>query len=146
MVINYPTPEFKIKTEGGKEFIFDSLRKKWILLTPEEWVRQNFLQYLLQEKKYPASLIAVEKEIKLGELNKRFDILVYNASHQPWMMVECKAMDIKLDESVLNQLLRYNLSIPVRYLIITNGTQCMGWLRNNEMTLQPLTEIPVFGA
>ena len=87
----------------------------------------------------------MEKEIKLGELNKRFDILVYNASHQPWMMVECKAMDIKLDESVLNQLLRYNISIPVRYLIITNGTECKGWLRNTADALQQLSELPVFG-
>jgi hypothetical protein len=145
MIINYPTPAFKLKKEGEKEFIFDSFRKKWILLTPEEWVRQNFLQYLLQEKKYPASLIAIEKEIKLGELNKRFDILIYDNHHQPWMMIECKAMDINLDESILQQLLRYNLSVPVRYLIITNGTNCMGWLRNNDVDLQLLAELPLFG-
>ena len=84
LIINYPEPEFRLKKEGSKEFIFDILRKQWLQLTPEEWVRQNFIQYLVKEKKYPASLIAVEKEIQLGELKKRFDILVYNKDHQPW--------------------------------------------------------------
>ena len=77
LVINYPEPNFRIKTEDGKEYIFDSFRKKWLLLTPEEWVRQNFVQYLTQVMHYPASLVALEKEIWLGELKKRFDILVY---------------------------------------------------------------------
>ena len=89
MIINYPEPAFRIKTGNGKDFIFDLLRKKWVVLTPEEWVRQNFIQYLLQVKNYSAALIAIEKEIKLGELKKRFDILVYDSKHQPWMMIEC---------------------------------------------------------
>lgn len=76
MIINFPEPGFRIKKEEGREYIFDALRKKWVALTPEEWVRQNFVQYLLQVKNYPASLIALEKEIKLGELKKRFDILI----------------------------------------------------------------------
>jgi len=139
--IKYPDPAFRIKEEAGKEFIFDALRKKWILLTPEEWVRQNFVQYLLQEKKYPASLLALEKEIRLGELKKRFDILVYDTDHQPWMMVECKAGNIKLDEKVLEQILRYNISVPVRYLIITNGSDCFGWIRKDG-TLNLVAKIP----
>ena len=130
MNINYPAPDFRIKKEGEKEFIFDSLRRKWLALTPEEWVRQNFLQYLLQVKKYPATLIALEKEIRLGELRKRFDILIYDTHHQPWMMIECKAAIIKLDEKVLEQILRYNISVPVSYLIVTNGSESMGWVRN----------------
>lgn len=142
--INYPEPGFRIKEEDGKEFIFDSLRKKWIVLTPEEWVRQNFVQYLLQVKKYPASLIAIEKEIKLGELKKRFDILVYDKKHQPWMMIECKAAVIKLDEKVLEQVLRYNISVPVKYLIVTNGSQCLVWIRHIGK-LDLITEIPVHG-
>jgi hypothetical protein len=82
LVINYPKPEFLIKQEGGKEIIFDPLRKRWLMLTPEEWVRQNFVQYLVREKKYPAALIAMEKMIKLGELRKRFDILVFDRNHR----------------------------------------------------------------
>lgn len=98
-------------------------------MTPEEWVRQNFVQYLLQEKKYPVSLIALEKEIQLGELRKRFDILVYDTKYQPWMLVECKATNVPLNDAVLEQVLRYNASVPVHYLILTNGTSCIGFLK-----------------
>ncbi|HMF73241.1 MAG TPA: type I restriction enzyme HsdR N-terminal domain-containing protein, partial [Flavitalea sp.] len=98
--IMYPPYSYKIKEEEGKELIFDASRKIWIRLTPEEWVRQNFLQYLQQIMNYPGSLIAVEKELFLGELTKRFDILVYDRNHLPWMMVECKSMGVQLDESV----------------------------------------------
>lgn len=139
--INFPEPDFKIKKENGGEFIFDTLRKKWVILTPEEWVRQNFLRYLLVEKGYPSTLIAVEKEIKLGELKKRFDILVYNRSHQPWMMVECKARNITLDEKVLHQLIRYNISIPVEYLVITNGSTTYAWHRKKD-GMQLVKELP----
>src|SRR4051794_39421507 len=96
--IDYPKHPYKIREEAGKEIIFDELRKLWVRLTPEEWVRQNLLQYLLQVKKYPSALIAIEKEMQLGELKKRFDILVYDASHKPWMMIECKAMEVQLNE------------------------------------------------
>ena len=101
IIINYPEQDFRIKKEEGKESIFDKLRKKWIILTPEEWVRQNFIKYLIEDKKYPSSLIATEKELRLGELKKRFDILVYDKNHKPWLMVECKSMEVKLDEAVL---------------------------------------------
>lgn len=121
--------------------LFDPLRKKWIVLTPEEWVRQNFVQFLIQEKKYPSALVAVEKEIRLGELKKRFDILVYDTTHQPWMIVECKAAAIALTEEVLQQALRYNISVPVRYLLITNGHTCMGWSKE-EGRLIALEEMP----
>ena len=86
--IQYPKFDFRIKKEDGKEWIFDEFRKQWVRLTPEEWVRQNILQYLVQVKKYPASLIAIEKEITLGELRKRFDILIYRDA-KPWMIIEC---------------------------------------------------------
>jgi len=141
LVIDYPKPEFRIKKEGKKEFIFDSLRKKWLLLTPEEWVRQNFIQYLIRVKDYPSSLIALEKEIQLGELRKRFDILVYNATHQPWMMIECKGPDIKLNDAVLQQILRYNISVPVSLIIITNGKLTYGW-QKMRIDLELINEIP----
>jgi len=122
--IEYPPYQPKIKAEAGKEFIFDEVRKKWVMLTPEEWVRQNFLQYLVQVKRYPASLIAVEKEIELAELKKRFDIVVYDSRHQPFMIVECKEMSVSLDKKVLDQVLRYNISLQVPNLVITNGSYC----------------------
>jgi hypothetical protein len=141
IAVQYPQPDFRIKKENGKDLIFDALRKKWLVLTPEEWVRQNFVQYLLQVKNYASSLIAVEKEIKLGELKKRFDILVYNNHHQPWMMIECKAAEIKLDEKVLEQILRYNISLPVEYMVITNGEMTYAWQRKNN-SLDLIDEIP----
>ncbi|MBE7174507.1 MAG: type I restriction enzyme HsdR N-terminal domain-containing protein [Williamsia sp.] len=142
--IAYPAYPFRIKNREGKESIFDETRKRWTRLTPEEWVRQNFLQYLIQVKRYPSSLIAVEKEITLGELTKRFDILVYNSLHQPWMMVECKAMTVPLNEKVLEQLLRYNLSIPVSFLVITNGSYVAGWQRS-QSGIEVLGELPELG-
>jgi len=129
--IDYPPHDFRIRKEPEADFIFDELRKRWVRLTPEEWVRQNFLQYLSRVKKYPLSLIAVEKEIMLGELKKRFDILVYDQQHRPWMMIECKAMEVELSEEVLQQVLRYSITIPAPYLIITNGSYCAGWRKVN---------------
>ena len=125
--IEYPAYEPKIKEAAGKELIFDETRKKWVSLTPEEWVRQNFLQYLIQVKKYPASLIAVEKEIAVADTKKRFDIVVYDKNHKPFMIIECKEMNVALDEKTLEQALRYNINLQVKYIIITNGSYCFGF-------------------
>ena len=141
----YPPYSFKIKGEQGREVIFDGSRNLWVRLTPEEWVRQNFLQYLLQEMHYPASLTAVEKELQLGELKKRFDILVYNQQHQPWMMIECKSMDVQLDEKVLAQILRYHIAIPVPFLVITNGSYCAAF-EKIDGTLREMDALPLFGS
>ncbi len=140
--VTYPAYNFKIKAEAGKEIIFDEIRKQWVKLTPEEWVRQNTIQYLLQSLHYPASLIAVEKELKLGELKKRFDILVYNQHHQPWLMIECKAADIALTENVLQQVLRYNMALPVMYFFISNGESIFGW--EVKSGCQIITDFPEF--
>lgn len=140
--IEYPTYQPKINKDKDKEFIFDEIRKRWVMLTPEEWVRQNFLQYLVQVKQYPASLIAVEREIRLGELKKRFDIVVFDRDLKPWMIIECKEMNVALDNTVLEQVLRYNQSMQVPYLVITNGSYCMGMkIENGKM--YEITEFPV---
>ncbi|HEV8286326.1 MAG TPA: type I restriction enzyme HsdR N-terminal domain-containing protein [Chitinophagaceae bacterium] len=125
--INYPEPVFRLKKENNVEFIFDTIRKQWLVLNEEEWVRQNFIQYLIQTLHYPAAFIALEKEIMLGELKKRFDVLVYDQNHHPWMMIECKATAINLNDDALQQVLRYNISVPVSFLIITNGHYTYGW-------------------
>src|SRR5215217_2599749 len=127
IAVRYPQPAFKLEERNGQRFIFDGIRKKWLLLTDEEWVRQNFVAYLINEMKYPATLIALEKSLELNGLKKRFDILVYDAAHQPWMLVECKAPQVVLNEAVLQQVLRYNISIPVPFIVITNGTLTFGW-------------------
>ena len=141
--VKYPEPEFRMKSERENTFIFDTLRKTWLLLTEEEWVRQNFVQYLIQIAHYPSSYIALEKEITLNELKKRFDILIYNKEFQPWMLIECKARDVQLSEDVLQQVLRYNISVPVEYIIITNGNSTIGWKKEGG-GLQIIEELPLF--
>lgn len=143
LVINYPEPDFRIRKENEKDFLFDSLRKKWLLITPEEWVRQNFVQYLTRVMNYPSSLIALEKEIMLGDLKKRFDILVYSQVHKPWMIVECKSTEIKLSDETLHQALRYNISVPAEYLVITNGHYSFGW-QKKEGQLQSIDQLPAW--
>ena len=124
--VHFPKPDFKIRTSEGKEQIFDPIRKRWVRLTNEEWVRQNFIQYLIKEKNYPAALISVEKEIVLGELKKRYDIAVYNCA-KPWLLAECKEPDVPLSEKTLHQTLRYNANVQAAYLVITNGKQTFAW-------------------
>ncbi|MFT3945626.1 MAG: type I restriction enzyme HsdR N-terminal domain-containing protein [Agriterribacter sp.] len=139
--IKYPEYNYKIELKDNREVIFDIVRRLWVNLTPEEWVRQNFLQYLIQVKRYPPSLISVEKEIYLGELKKRCDIVIYNRNGEPYIMVECKAMDVELSTKTVEQVLRYNISIPVNHLVITNGSYCFAFERANEK-FSELKDIP----
>lgn len=143
IVVQFPPPQFRMKKEGEKAFVFDEIRKRWLLLTEEEWVRQNFVAYMQAELQYPSSLIALEKGLMLNGLKKRFDILVYDTKHKPWLMVECKAPSVALNEDVLQQALRYNMSVPVNYIIITNGKQTMGW-EKSEGAMKLLDALPVF--
>jgi hypothetical protein len=129
--IEFPKQQIKIEQREGVNEIFDIIRKKWLVLSPEEWVRQNILQYLLFTKNYPASLIAIEKEIKLGELKKRCDIVVYNRQAKPWMIVECKEMNVPLSEKTMEQILRYHITLPAKYLLITNGSYSFGFLKKD---------------
>jgi hypothetical protein len=140
--IEYPPFNFRIKKEDEKEWIFDEVRKQWVRLTPEEWVRQNILQYLLQVKKYPASLIAIEKEIALSDLRKRFDILVYRDA-KPWMIIECKEMNVPLGEATIRQILNYNITIQADYIVITNGTDHRGFHLANG-SAEAILELPEF--
>jgi hypothetical protein len=125
--INFPKKQPKLRDNEGIRQIFDPVRKKWLLLTPEEWVRQNIICFLRLEKEISSSLISVEKEIKLGELKKRYDIVVYDRQTLPWMIIECKEMNVMLSEKTMDQILRYHISIPAKYLIITNGSHCFGF-------------------
>jgi len=123
--INYPEYPFKIHKEAGKDQIFDPLRKSWVVLTPEEWVRQNFIQYLIQVKNYPSTLIAIEKTIQLGELKKRFDIIVYK-NDSPWLLIECKEANVPITEKTLEQILQYQQVVEADYLVMTNGHTTYG--------------------
>ena len=121
--LNLPQYPIKIKEEEGKHFIFDSIRKKYLVLTPEEWVRQNFVKYLIQEKAYPASLIAIEKGLKLNELQKRADAVIYNNNGLPIVLIEFKAPSIKITQDTFEQIGRYNSIFKVPYLIVSNGLE-----------------------
>ena len=115
-------PQFKIKEEEGKQFIFDANRKKYVVLTAEEWVRQHVLHYLMNELHYPLPVISVERQIRVGSRSRRYDIVVYKES-VPWLIVECKREEEVLNDKVLSQLLAYNSTLNVSYLTITNGKQ-----------------------
>jgi hypothetical protein len=119
--LNLPTYPFKIKSSENKYFIFDIVRKKYMVLTPEEWVRQHMIHYLIVAKNYPISLIAVEKKVTVNKLTKRTDILVFNSKGTPHIIVECKAPSIKITQDAFDQIARYNLKLEANYLIVTNG-------------------------
>lgn len=121
--LNLPQFDFRMKTDEGKHFIFDLIRKKFILLTPEEWVRQNFIQFLVQHKKYPQSLMAVEKQINLNNKLFRFDLVGYNRNGQPFMIAEFKAPGVKISQNAFDQVVRYNMTLKVRLVVVSNGLQ-----------------------
>lgn len=140
--IAYPPHQFKIKTIKEKEYIFDECRKNWVILTPEEWVRQNFIQYLIQNKKYPQSCIAVEREIHIGDVKKRFDIVVFKQA-KPWMIIECKEGNVNLTEKALTQILNYNIALQVDFLTITNGHSTFA-VQIKDRLFNWLHELPIY--
>ena len=121
--LNLPAYNFKFKTVNQKTQIFDSIRKKYIALTPEEWVRQNFICFLVEEKKYPASLIAVESGLKYLSQKKRTDIVIYSNLGKPIVIVECKAPEVAIKEETFEQISRYNSTLKIDLGIVTNGIQ-----------------------
>ncbi len=137
LALKYPLFNTKLKKQKGQTYIFDEVRKKWLLLTPEEWVRQHLIHYLILEKKYPVSLISIEKEIILNELKKRYDIVIYNKQLVPVVVIECKAPYIELDKTVVEQALRYNLIIKAKYLMISNGVSDVTFNSLNQVVMLP---------
>ncbi|MEN8704474.1 MAG: type I restriction enzyme HsdR N-terminal domain-containing protein [Polaribacter sp.] len=121
--LNLPNINYKVKNSENKVLIFDNLRKKYLVLTPEEWVRQHFIHYLIDEKRYPVSLIALEKQLVINNRKKRTDILIFNKNGKPEIIVECKAPSIKITQDTFDQIARYNLKLKANYLIVTNGMQ-----------------------
>ncbi len=112
----------RITTRNNKEYIYDIIRKKEVVLTPEEWVRQQIIHYLIDKKGYPASLFSVEKQIKIGSLKKRYDLVIYKGA-TPWLIIECKAEDEKLNTNTIQQVLAYNSQLNASYLVLTNGKE-----------------------
>ena len=140
-----PKYSFRFKNSENKVSIFDSIRKKFILLTPEEWVRQHVVEFLLNEKKYSKSLINVEKVVKVNGMNKRYDVIVFNSDGSIFLLIECKAPEVKIDQKTFDQIARYNLILNAQYLMVTNGLNhyfCEMDFENEKYTF--LKELPEF--
>jgi hypothetical protein len=119
--LNLPEFNIKVRKQDGKVWIFDVIRKKYIVLTPEEWVRQHFIHYLINEFNYPKSLFRIEGSLTYNKLQKRSDILIHTRTGKPWMLIECKAPNIKLTQKAFNQVSVYNMTIGAKYVAVTNG-------------------------
>jgi len=119
--LKFPVYSFRFKSSENKTLIFDEIRKKFIILTPEEWVRQHVLRFLISEKKYPKSLINVEKQLKVKDTIKRYDVVIYNRDGSIFLIVECKAPSIPITQQTFDQIARYNLVANATYLMVTNG-------------------------
>ncbi|MDH6311800.1 putative type IV restriction endonuclease [Parabacteroides sp. PFB2-10] len=121
LALNLPTYAFKVTEREGKKLIFDEIRNKYVALTPEEWVRQHFVQYLISEKGYPKNLVGNEIGIKVHRTSKRCDTVVYDRFLAPLMVLEYKAPTVEITPAVFDQIVRYNMTLQVRYLIVSNG-------------------------
>jgi hypothetical protein len=143
--LNFPTFTFRFKNSENKVAIFDEIRKKFIILTPEEWVRQHVVQFLLLFKNYPKSYINVEKLIKINDLNKRYDIVVYQPNGELFLLIECKAPEVKITQQTFDQIARYNLVLKAKYLMVSNGLNhyfCQMDFENEKYVF--LNELPEF--
>jgi hypothetical protein len=143
--LNLPSFEFSVKRDGDRMLIFDSLRKRHVVLTPEEWVRQHFIHYIIRHCKYPRSLIRVEGGLIFNTLQKRSDIVVFDRTGSPWMVIECKAPDLKLSERAVLQATTYNHTLRARYVVVTNGMShicCeIDWANSQSVVV---TDMPEF--
>lgn len=147
MEIRFSKYDFNITSEAAQQFIFDIIRKKNVVLTPEEWVRQHIVHYLINDYGFPKSLISLEKQLVLNELSKRTDIVLYNHNGAPLLIVECKAPEVRITQKTFDQIARYNLKLKVPYLWVTNGKTniaCSVDLEKGKVTfLDQLPELSV---
>lgn len=145
--LNLPNYPFQFKEEDKKTKIFDEIRGEYLVLTPEEWVRQHLVKYLIEEKQFPKGLIALEKGLKLHGMQKRMDVLVYNRSGQPLLIAECKAPNIKIDQAVFEQIGRYNIRMKLPYLLVSNGLEhYCAKIDFSDSKIEFLNEIPNYEA
>ncbi len=119
--LNFPAYQFRFKNSENKVAIFDEIRKKFVILTPEEWVRQHVVRFLIEEMKYPKSYINVEKIIRLNGLTKRYDVVVFQPDGKLFLLIECKSVDVMISQQTFDQIARYNLALESQFLMVTNG-------------------------
>ena len=143
-LLNLPDADLRIKETGENRHVFDVVRRQFVTLTPEEWVRQHFLHFIIRDKHYPASLIGVEMLVKVNNLSQRADLVVYSREGKPWMIIECKAPAVQMDENVFYQAARYNLPLQVQYFVVTNGLEhyCLHFNGSGFDYLEDLPEYP----
>nr|WP_262496150.1 type I restriction enzyme HsdR N-terminal domain-containing protein [Confluentibacter lentus] len=144
--LNFPKFSFRFKNSENKISIFDVIRKKFVVLQPEEWVRQHCVHYLINEKKYPISLINVEKELKINNLSKRYDIVVFNTDGSILIIIECKSPNVAINQATFDQIAKYNLTLNATYLMVTNGLNhyyCQMDFENERYNF--LRDIPNYG-
>jgi hypothetical protein len=145
--LNFPEYTFRYKKNAkGQLLIFDDIRKKFLVLTPEEWVRQNLIAFLLYKKKYPKSLVAVEKSLQLNNTNKRSDIRIYDTNKNLILLAECKAHLVNLDHKSIEQVLRYEISQHSKLIIVSNGLQFICLKKNDEGKFIVINEIPEYNS
>ena len=143
--LNLPKVALKTKSVEGTIQVFDVIRKKYFVLTPEEWVRQHFIHYLNNEKNYPMGLMGVEKMVKYNALKTRADILLYTTKGKAKMIVECKAPNVKITQDTFNQIAKYNFKLKVQFLVVTNGMQHFCCKMDYEKNINCfLEEVPAF--
>lgn len=143
--LNLPEAELLLRKRGESTQIYDAFRKRWVSLSPEEWVRQHFLHFLVDTHHYPINRIAVEFSLSVYGMKKRADIVVFNSAMQPWMLVECKHAEIPLTQSVFDQAAHYNLTLKVPYLAITNGMALLAaCIEGNEIRM--LDRLPLLSS
>jgi type I site-specific restriction endonuclease len=144
-LLNFPTYDFRLREKDSRPEIYDEVRKKWVSLTPEEWVRQHVMKWIIDEKKYPASLLAVEKSITVNGLTKRCDIVAFDKSGLPVLIIECKAHDVEISQNVFDQAARYNLTLNVNLFLLTNGLRHFCCVADHEkQSYNFLKELPPF--
>lgn len=140
-ILNLPSFQTKIKEENGKLMILDYLRKKYLVLTPEEWVRQHWINYLIEGMSYPKGLFSLEKGLKYNQLSKRTDLVVFDREGEAFLLIECKAPSVKINQKTLTQALTYNKPLNCTHIILSNGFQhiCMSFDKNKGEFVQKST-------
>jgi len=144
ITLDFSGLHLRLAQENDKTTVYDLIRKKWVILTPEEHVRQYLLLYFLHILRYPASLIAVEKKITVGKMVKRFDVVVFDRTHKPWLLAECKEPQVILSENTLFQLLSYNHALPCAYWLLTNGHQAFCADAKDIQSIKWLETLPLY--
>jgi hypothetical protein len=145
--LQFPQPDLRVRNLNDVLQVWDVVRKKWVVLTPEEWVRQHLIHFLRDHRGWSESLMAVEKNLKYNGLNRRPDVVVYTSDMKPLLLAECKAPDVNINQAVLDQAVMYNRSLGVSYVLVTNGlhTSCC-FIHSEQAAIQWLHDIPFAGA